>query len=192
MEMQPSLSSLVQAMPPTGRATQQGGWTDSRSTEQFVDEYTRQTDTSEGLLTLTYSPPQWGLWIVSAGHIITSQIIKHQLLHLLETYQPTFALPGLLPSTSLYFPFGFVPLHVRIFFSWIFLNMVSSIFFSIKLSWGLSAVLCQPRPWIRHLELWAEPFKSSFSPFVCRKGCSVTSRAELLLEDWKPDIHNEC
>lgn len=96
--------------------TEQGGCTDLRSTEQFVDEYTQQTGSNEELLILTHSPSQWGLWIVSAGQTVTSQVIKQQLLHLLGTYQPTFTLAGLVPFTSLHFPFGFLPLHVSIFF----------------------------------------------------------------------------
>lgn len=148
------LCTLVQAMFTTGRGTQQGRCTHLRTTEWFVDEYTQQTDSNEELLILKYSPPQWGLWMVSAGQTVTSQVSKHQLLHLLGTYQPTFVIAGLLPSAPLYFPFGFVPLHVSIFFPeffslWHYVVLLFSIFFYI---------------FLHHLAFSKIPSQQPFSP----------------------------
>ena len=50
-----------------------------------------------------------------AGQAIISQVRKCQLLLPLGTDQPTVTVAELLPSTSVYFSFGFIPLHVSIF-----------------------------------------------------------------------------
>lgn len=115
---------FVQAMSPTGRATQQGGWTGLRSTEQFVDEYTQQMDTSEELLILILTTSVRPFDSLCWPH-------NHQSGQQASTSPPPWNIPANLCTCWV------VTIHFSVFSFWFCTSSCRNIFFLNFSKYGL-------------------------------------------------------